>query len=137
MAYADFPYYLDCFKGSLIKDDGTFCTFAERASEYINTVTFDRLEDETLFSTYEKKIKKCCCALAETFFKRNLVFAKGVPNSEDMPLKSESIGAYSLSYTNSYDYLEEITLSEKDFNSLIRQKAMYYLGNTGLMFRGV
>ena len=46
LAYADFPYYQDFFRGTLIKEEAEFRTFAERASQFIDTVTFDRLTDE-------------------------------------------------------------------------------------------
>ena len=59
MAYADFPYYRDFFKGTLIKDENAFRTLAERSSEFIDTVTFDRLSDEELLNRYKNKIQKC------------------------------------------------------------------------------
>ena len=56
--YADFPFYQDFFKGLLITDEATFRTFSERASEFVDTVTFDRLADEELLNRHKMKIKK-------------------------------------------------------------------------------
>ncbi len=73
MAYADFTYYRDIFSGALIKDEAVFRTFAERASEFIDTATFDRLADEELLNRHKTKVQKCACALAEQFFRWNAV----------------------------------------------------------------
>lgn len=137
MAYADFPYYQDFFKGSLIQEDYTFRTLAERASEFIDTVTFDRLSDEELLNRFNDKIQKCTCALAEQIFKRSISFSSGIPSAEDMPKTSESIGAYSVGFANPFDYVQEISMADTDFQKSLKRTAMYYLGNTGLMFRGV
>lgn len=135
MAYADFPYYRDFFKGTLIKDENAFRTLAERSSEFIDTVTFDRLSDEELLNQYKEKIQKCTCALSELLFKKNS--ADRLLNAENMPETSETIGAYSVKYANPYDYVKEISMSDSDFRKILRGTALQYLGNTGLMFRGV
>ncbi len=137
MAYADFPYYQDFFKGNLIQNENTFRTLAERASEFIDTVTFDRLADEELLNRYKNKIQKCTCALSEQLFKRNILIADGVPDSENMPKTSETIGAYSVGFANPFDYVQEVSMTDTDFQKSLKRTAMYYLGNTGLMFRGV
>lgn len=137
MIYADFPYYQDFFKGTLIKEETVFRTFAERASEFIDTVTFDRLADEELLNRYKTKVQKCACALAEQFFRRNIAFSGGIPSAEDMPKTSESIGAYSVSHANPYDYVQEISMSDADFQKSLRSIILRYLGNTGLLYRGV
>lgn len=137
MTYADFPYYQDFFKGTLIQSEETFRTFAERASEFIDTATFDRLADEKLFELHKTKIQKCACALAEQYFHRNIAFADGIPSADDMPKTSESIGAYSVSFANPYDYLQELSMSDSDFKKALKSTVLRYLGNTGLLYRGV
>lgn len=134
MSYADFKYYQDDFKGTLIKDEDAFRTIAERSSEFIDTVTFDRLADEELFNRYKIKIQKCCCALSELFFKR--CSADKLLDAENAVETSETIGAYSVHFANPYDYVKEISLSDSDFRKILRSTALQYLGNTGLMFRG-
>lgn len=135
--YADFPYYQDFFKGTLITDEAAFRTFSERASEFVDTVTFDRLADEELLNCHKTKIQKCVCALAEQFFRRNIAFSGGIPSDEDMPKTSESIGAYSVSMANPYDYVQEISMTEADFQKSLKGTVLRYLGNTGLLYRGV
>lgn len=134
MAYADFPYYRDFFKGTLIKDENAFRTLAEHSSEFIDTVTFDRIHDESLLNLHKDKIQKCTCALSEMLFRRNLISDS---DSENMPQTSETIGAYSVEYANPYDYVKEISMSDSDFRKVLKNTALQYLGNTGLMFRGV
>lgn len=132
--YADFPYYQDFFKGTLITDAEAFRTFSERASEFIDTATFDRLHDKKILDTcLLTKIKKCVCALAEQFFRRNIAFF----DAENMPKTSESIGAYSVSMANPYDYVQEISMTDSDFQKALKSTILRYLGNTGLLFRGV
>ena len=137
LAYADFPYYQDFFKGTLISDEETFRTFSERASEFIDTATFDRLADAELLNRHKTKIQKCVCALAEQFFRRNIAFSGGVPDSENMPKTSESIGEYSVSMANPFDYVQEISMTDEDFRKSLKSTVLRYLGNTGLLFRGV
>ena len=137
LAYADFPFYQDFFKGTLITDEATFRTFSERASEFIDTATFDRLADEELLNRHKIKIKKCVCALTEQFFRRNMAFSGGVPDTENMPKTSESIGAYSVSMANPYDYVQEISMTDADFQKSLKSTVLHYLGNTGLLYRGM
>ena len=54
-----------------------------------------------------------------------------------MPETSETIGAYSVEFANPYDYVKEISMSDSDFRKILRGTALQYLGNTGLMYRGV
>lgn len=135
--YADFPFYQDFFKGTLITDEATFRTFSERASEFVDTVTFDRLADEELLNRHKIKIQKCVCALTEQLFRRNIAFSGGIPDCENMPEISESIGAYSVSRANPYDYVQEISMTGADFQKSLKSTVLRYLGNTGLLYRGV
>ena len=127
--YADFPYYQDSFRGISITEEAVFRTFAERASEFIDAVTFDRLADEQLLERHKIKIQKCACALTEQFFRRNIAFLNGVPDSENMPETSESIGAYSVSHANPLDYVQEISMSYADFQKSLKGTVLRYLCN--------
>lgn len=137
LTYVDFPFYQDFFKGLLITDEAAFRTFSERASEFVDTVTFDRLHDKKILDTCLLNVKKCVCALTEQFFRRNMAFSGGVPDSENMPKTSESIGAYSVSMANPYDYVQEISMTDTDFQKSLKSTVLRYLGNTGLLYRGV
>ena len=131
--YADYLFYQDVFKGILITDEAMFRTFSERASEFLDTATFDRLSDEELLNRHKVKIQKCVCALTELFFKRNI----GILNRENMPETSESIGAYSVSRANPLDYVQEVSMTDLDFQKSLKSTVLRYLGNTGLLYRGV
>lgn len=137
MAYADFPYYQDFFKGTLISDAEAFRTFSERASEFVDMATFDRLADAEFLNRHRTKIQKCVCALAEQFFRRNIAFSGSIPDSENLLVTSESIGEYSVSMANPYDYIQEISMTDADFQKALKSTILRYLGNTGLLFRGV
>ena len=90
MAYADFPYYQDFYLGSMIRYPTVFGRAAERASEYLDMVTFGRLLDGVP-APWEDRIRKCCCALAEAIVTYQ---AYGTGGAEGSGLKTaETTGA--------------------------------------------
>ncbi|MDE6005492.1 MAG: hypothetical protein K2G88_08925 [Oscillospiraceae bacterium] len=135
MAYADFPYYQDFFIGTMITDAGMFRQLSERASEYLDMITFGRLclkiPDE-----YETLVKKCCCAIAEAiylFFRDNLD-----SDSAGKPKTQETIGAYSVSYASISDTISALLNGNSaGLQDYLYRIAMKYLGRTGLLYRGV
>ena len=137
MAYADFTYYRDIFSGTLITDENTFRTFAERASDFIDTATFDRLADAELLEHHKTKVQKCTCALVEQYFRRNTAVSDSFSDTEKLPKTSESIGSYSVSFANSLDYVQEISMTDSDFQKSLKSTVLRYLGNTELLYRGV
>lgn len=136
LAYADFAYYRDIFSGTLITDEAMFRTFAERASDFIDTAAFDRLADEELLNRHKTKVQKCTCALTEQFFRRNTAVSNDFLNQENMPKTSESIGSYSVSFANPLDYVQEISMTDSDFRKSLKSTVLRCLGNTGLLYRG-
>ena len=135
MAYADFGYYQDFFVGRIIKDLETFRTLAERASEYIDMVTFSRLADENVLSRNKQPVRKCTCAIAEAYYLYDTVFTNALDSSGTGAKTSESIGQYSVSWANPLDSLESLTGG--NFPQYLRKICIKYLGCTGLMYRGV
>lgn len=134
MAYADFGYYQDFFVGKLITDLEAFRTLAERASEYVDMVTFHRINTDILKDKFtENLIKKCTCAIAEAYY------IYDITQSNDGNItgnkNSESIGQYSVSWANPLDSLESLTGG--NFPSYLRKLCIRYLDSTGLMYRGV
>lgn len=126
MAYADFLFYKDIFKGLLITDKTVFESVSERASEYIDMVTFFRIDKVKDIST-ENLIKKCVCAIADAYY----IYEKTQLGNETKT--SESIGQYSVSWVNPVDSLEKLTGGS--FPDYLRKICIKYLGDTGLMFR--
>ena len=119
MAYADFDYYINIYNGGKVSED-KFDYLAERASDFIDKITFNRLKNGD-YPEFQDKIKKCCCALAEIVGD----YEKSRNNSE---IASETIGSYSVSYKN---------ISAENYQSSMQNTAKQYLIHTGLMYRGV
>lgn len=119
MIFADYRYYKDQFRGSLIPE-AEFEYRAARASEYLDRVTFGRISEEIMGSDTAAalSIRSCCWAIAEA----DHSYEKNAGKT------SEKIGSYSVSYAESSDEIRD--------NSRNKLADMY-LGNTGLLFRGV
>ena len=135
MAYADFPYYQDFFIGTAITDTGMFRQLSERASDYLDMITFGKLclkiPDE-----YETLVKKCCCAIAEAIY----LFLQDYLNSDGAGKSKtqETIGAYSVSYASISDTVSALLNGENSgLQDYLYNIAMRYLGRTGLLYRGV
>lgn len=87
MAYADYSFYKGIYKGSKLSE-AEFERLSERASEYIDSRTDYVLYKSGIPPDMEIRIKKACCALAET-----------VDSCESGGVKvSESVDGYSVSY---------------------------------------
>lgn len=113
--YADYDYYRTLYGGKLSDEEYTFA--AARASEYLASVTHDRITEDILTG---RAVKMCCCAMADLIQKQEQRDGK----------TAEKVGDYSVSYADS------------STNQTARQKRRYelaymYLSRYGLMFRGV
>ncbi len=117
MAYADFTYYQENYHGNKISTQTEFTAPSERASEYIDSVTFGSaaLNSDTQIAL---KIKHCCCAVAEVIY----------VSEQNSGKLSEKVGNYSVTYTEK---------TNEALNHDIRRTVSIYLGDTGLLFRGV
>ena len=68
MAHADYTFYVESYHGDELTED-TAAKWLERASDYVDAITFHRTEDN--FPLEEKhvvKVKKAVCAIAEALF---------------------------------------------------------------------
>ena len=133
MAYADFTEYAQSYHGRRIKSEDDFLYFSERASEYMDSVTFDRLVGD-IPEKYAKKVSKCCCALSDALFD----FADASKSGEDgaRPKNSESIGKYSVSYTTAAQTISGLLYgATAGLQDYLRSICIRYLGGTGLMYR--
>lgn len=71
MAYADYKFYIESFGNVVPETD--FPRLAERASDFVNTMTFDRLVDGLPTNERsQKRIKKAVCSLAELMYQIEL-----------------------------------------------------------------
>lgn len=72
MAYADYEFYTTSYFGSVMPETD-FPRLAERASEFIDLMTSDRLVDgPPANERSQKRIKKAVCSLAELMYQIEL-----------------------------------------------------------------
>lgn len=72
MAYADYEFYTTSYFGSVVPETD-FPRLAERASDFIDAMTFDRLVDGLPTNERsQKRIKKAVCSLAELMYQIEL-----------------------------------------------------------------
>lgn len=84
MAYADYNFYTEIYKGTLSESE--FERSSERASDYIDSKTGCSLKDVS--DELELRIKKACCAVSEIY-----------ASSKTGGVKSaESVDGYSVTY---------------------------------------
>ncbi|MDE6020830.1 MAG: hypothetical protein K2H01_07545 [Ruminococcus sp.] len=133
MAYATYREYQNVYSGTLFTSKEQFFPLSKRASEYIDAVTFGRLESG-IPEEFAEKVKKCCCALAENIFYYD---AKSQPDAavSGGAKQQETISKYSVTFRNPLDSLSALTGGS--FETYQYNTALRYLGRTGLMYRGV
>ena len=72
MAYTDYEFYTTSYFGNVVPETD-FPRLAERASDFIDTMTFDRLVDGLPSNERsQKRIKKAVCSLAELMYQIEL-----------------------------------------------------------------
>lgn len=79
MAYADYTFYTTAYYGSKISEND-FPYFAERASDYIDSLCFAE--------TDEISLAKACCACAEIMYSAQ----------PEKQITSEKVGDYSVNF---------------------------------------
>lgn len=124
MAYVDYNDYKFIYFGTAIPETD-FGRLAERASEYVDFCTFNRLRADNTLITDD--VVKCVCALAEKQYTYEQTSENG-----DMLKTSEKVGEYSVSYAAPTDSKGHVLTLEDKKKAIIRQ----YLAHTGLLYRG-
>ena len=114
MIYADFSYYRDTYCGEMA--EGDFKRLSRSASAYLDSVTFDRIAAVTDEKIMER-VKEACCAVADVLLRKE----------ERDGIAAEKNDGVSVTYAT-----EGKTDEER-----LYQAAVLYLGNTGLLYRGV
>lgn len=142
MAYADYQFYTEKYYGDTVPESD-FPKYAERASDRIDSITFDRLvnglpEEERAVT----KVKKAVCAVAETLYqidqiKKASMESVGTVTREDGTVVSKAVssissGSESISYSTGYSGVTEsvygqAAVDKKVENVLIYQIATEYL----------
>jgi hypothetical protein len=117
MAFANFQFYTETFKGTAIENETDFNTFATLGAEYISASIRQGGEWQS-----DVQVKKCNCRIAE------ILFFKG-RQDRGLSKQSESVGSYSVSYGREVKNAEAV-------NGEIYTALVLYLGRTGLLYRG-
>lgn len=125
MAYADYKFYTESF-GNVVPE-ADFPRLAERASDFIDTMTFDRLVDGLPTNERsQKRIKKAVCSLAELMYQFELAEKNAInqasasvtdANTGDKPTGvaiSVSSGSESISYATP----QQIGASAKEWSAV-------------------
>ena len=112
MAYTDYTFYKDQYFGTIIPE-ADFPRLVEKASDFMDTLTFDRLVDG--LPTDERaatKVQKAVCAVAETLYQIGLAEQQalsaasgtstqiGVMSGTTGVITSKSSGSESISYAS-------------------------------------
>jgi hypothetical protein len=117
MAYASYDYYTQDFFGKAITSTDEFSRLAERASEYIDFVTFGRA---AVYTATNDLLKKACCAVAEAM----------KINEEGGGVVAETVGKITRNYAAG------VSTAPTEEQRLYRAVSRY-LSRTGLLYLGV
>lgn len=126
MAYVDYDFYTTSYFGSVVPQSD-FPRVAERASDFVDTMTFDRLVDGLPSDERsQKRIKKAVCALVDKIYEldlaeKNSVAAAGgntttvgTNGSTTGIITSVSSGSESISYATP----QQIGASAKEWSAV-------------------
>lgn len=110
MAYADFDFYKNTYKGIIITSDGDYAYFAERAGDTLARFAC-RIPDT---EEAQLALQKCSCAISDILYGDYKSSKNGTQKQN-----SESVsGYYSVSYS---------TPTASELNALIYDKIRIYL----------
>lgn len=91
MAYADYEFYTTSYFGSVVPETD-FPRLVERASGFVDMMTFDRLVDGLPKNEHsQKRIKKAVCSLAELMYQIELA-EKNAINQASANLTDTNVG---------------------------------------------
>ena len=127
MSYADYEFYTTSYFGTVVPETD-FPRLAERASDFVDAMTFDRLVDGLPENERSKKrIKKAVCSLAELMYQIELAeknatnaavsgtsTAIGSGGSTTGVITSVSSGSESISYATP----QQIGASAKEWSAV-------------------
>nr|DAE80318.1 MAG TPA: Head Tail Connector Protein [Caudoviricetes sp.] len=108
MAYADYTFYTKEYFGNAVPESD-FPRCAERASDWIDTITFDHIQSEELAEEEKamKRIRKAVCAMAEILYQMDLAQRQAIniasctgATGKGGIITSRSAGSESISYAS-------------------------------------
>ena len=119
--YAEYNFYIDDYKGSVIPDASTYDRVAVEASAYLDYITHNHIKD--LSDEIMAKVKLAQCAIADVCYKQEQDDVANV-------VSSESVGNHSVTYAVSKASFKQRELEK-------HSKARIYLHGTGLLYGGL
>ena len=92
MSYADYEFYTTSYFGTVVPETD-FPRLAERASDFVDTMTFDRLVDGLpTDERSQKRIKKAVCSLAELMYQIELAEKNAINQASENVTDTNSGG---------------------------------------------
>lgn len=128
--YADYAYYADNYSGTLV-DESSFPGLAVKASAYLDYYTMGKSKTSPELAS----LKMACCAIVDKLFeidKVSALIAESVSVAVSGRKKSESVGAYSVTYQTT----EELKSIERILRGELPGIVRLYLTGSGLLYRG-
>ncbi len=120
----DYKYYIEDFGGEKISTESDFKRTINLAETHLRNFTFNRIKNDV---ENEHLIKSCICEMCDAIYDMTL-------KDNGKVKKSENTDGYSVSYvTERIDGQD----AEKALENKLYRIAKVYLGNTGLLYRGV
>ena len=120
--YAEYDFYLNDYKGSVIPDAPNYDRAAVEASAYLSYITHNRVDTEVLTDEVKTKVKLAQCAVADVCYRQ---MQDDVANA----VSSESVGNHSVTYAARASY------QQRELEKY--SKAKIYLRGTGLLYGGL
>ena len=120
--YAEYDFYLNDYKGSVIPDAPSYDRAAVEASAYIDYITHNGTMDDILPESVMVKVKLAQCAVADVCYRQAQDDVANV-------VSSESVGNHSVTYAAKASY------KQRDIEKC--SKAKIYLRGTGLLYGGL
>lgn len=107
MAYTDYDFYKNKYYGNVVPE-ADFLRTAERASDFLDQITFDRLIDGLPDNERAKeKVQKATCAVCDKIYQMELAEKqalsaadKGTSSEGSGTITSRSAGSESISYAS-------------------------------------
>ena len=120
----DYKYYIEDFGGEKISTESDFKRTINLAETHLCNFTFNRIKNDV---ENEHLIKSCICEMCDAIYDMTL-------KDNGKVKKSANTDGYSVSYvTERIDGQD----AEKALENKLYRIAKVYLGNTGLLYRGV
>lgn len=147
MAYTDFEFYTTTYHGNVVPE-ADFMRIADRASDFLDVITFDRLVDGLPDDERAKtKVQKAVCAVSDKLYGLELAekqalsaaagsLTSGTGGATTGVIASKSSGSESISYASpseiangakAWSTTYSVAGNEQETNKLLYDTAKVYL----------